>query len=121
VRSAREDFTSDGFTVGDYLLSRLAEIGIPHVFGVPDDYDLAFLGPWRVSRRARAAAELAENPPRLELRVRALARGAEFRVDAVGCFLRLRLVLPCTGPSPGAAVVALMGGRPETARCVRVL
>jgi Thiamine pyrophosphate enzyme, N-terminal TPP binding domain len=43
VRSAREDFTSDGFTVGDYLLSRLAEIGIRHVFGVPGDYNLAFL------------------------------------------------------------------------------
>jgi indolepyruvate decarboxylase len=34
---------SDGFTVGDYLLSRLAEIGIRHVFGVPGDYNLAFL------------------------------------------------------------------------------
>jgi indolepyruvate decarboxylase len=34
---------SDEFTVGDYLLSRLAEIGIRHVFGVPGDYNLAFL------------------------------------------------------------------------------
>jgi indolepyruvate decarboxylase len=34
---------SDGFTVGDYLLTRLSEIGIRHVFGVPGDYNLAFL------------------------------------------------------------------------------
>jgi indolepyruvate decarboxylase len=31
------------FTAGDYLLARLAEIGIRHVFGVPGDYHLAFL------------------------------------------------------------------------------
>jgi TPP-dependent 2-oxoacid decarboxylase len=31
---------SDGFTVGDYLLTRLAETGIRHVFGVPGDYNL---------------------------------------------------------------------------------
>ena len=34
---------SDGYTVGDYLISRLTEIGIAHVFGVPGDYNLAFL------------------------------------------------------------------------------
>ena len=33
----------DRFTTGDYLLTRLAEIGIRHVFGVPGDYNLAFL------------------------------------------------------------------------------
>ena len=31
------------FTVGDYLLARLTEIGIRHLFGVPGDYNLAFL------------------------------------------------------------------------------
>jgi indolepyruvate decarboxylase len=31
------------FTVGDYLLSRLAEAGIWHLFGVPGDYNRAFL------------------------------------------------------------------------------
>ncbi|GGM72439.1 indolepyruvate decarboxylase [Longimycelium tulufanense] len=31
------------FTVGDYLLDRLAEIGVRHLFGVPGDYNLAFL------------------------------------------------------------------------------
>jgi indolepyruvate decarboxylase len=31
------------FTVGDYLLARLAEIGVRHVFGVPGDYNLQFL------------------------------------------------------------------------------
>ncbi|OGT45215.1 MAG: hypothetical protein A3E83_08070 [Gammaproteobacteria bacterium RIFCSPHIGHO2_12_FULL_41_20] len=30
-------------TVGDYLLSRLKELGIEHVFGVPGDYNLGFL------------------------------------------------------------------------------
>jgi indolepyruvate decarboxylase len=34
---------SGRFTVGDYLLARLAGIGIGHVFGVPGDYNLAFL------------------------------------------------------------------------------
>jgi indolepyruvate decarboxylase len=34
---------SEGFTVGDYLIFRLTEIGITHVFGVPGDYNLAFL------------------------------------------------------------------------------
>jgi indolepyruvate decarboxylase len=34
---------TDGFTVGDYLISRLTEIGIRHLFGVPGDYNLAFL------------------------------------------------------------------------------
>jgi len=31
------------FTVGDYLLARLQEIGIRHLFGVPGDYNLQFL------------------------------------------------------------------------------
>jgi hypothetical protein len=45
----------------------------------------------------RAAAQLTENSPGLELRVRPLAGGAEFRVGAVGLFLRLGLVLPLYG------------------------
>lgn len=31
------------FTVGDYLLTRLQETGIKHLFGVPGDYNLQFL------------------------------------------------------------------------------
>ncbi|MGT2888592.1 alpha-keto acid decarboxylase family protein [Streptococcus didelphis] len=31
------------YTVGDYLLDRLKEIGIDHIFGVPGDYNLQFL------------------------------------------------------------------------------
>ncbi|MFF3564891.1 alpha-keto acid decarboxylase family protein [Streptomyces sp. NPDC002574] len=34
---------SGDFTVGDYLLTRLAELGIRHLFGVPGDYTMAFL------------------------------------------------------------------------------
>jgi indolepyruvate decarboxylase len=34
---------NNGFTVGDYLLKRLAEVGVRHLFGVPGDYNLAFL------------------------------------------------------------------------------
>ncbi len=30
-------------TVGDYLLNRLKEMGIKHIFGVPGDYNLGFL------------------------------------------------------------------------------
>src|SRR5262249_22569074 len=32
-----------GYTVGDYLLDRLAELGVSEIFGVPGDYNLAFL------------------------------------------------------------------------------
>ena len=39
-----------------------------------------------------AAAELAEDPPGLELRVRTLAGCAELRVRLIGLFLRFRLV-----------------------------
>ena len=31
------------FTVADYILDRLAEVGVRHVFGVPGDYNLRFL------------------------------------------------------------------------------
>lgn len=31
------------YTVGDYLLDRLAELGVGEIFGVPGDYNLAFL------------------------------------------------------------------------------
>jgi indolepyruvate decarboxylase len=31
------------FTVADYLLGRLAEVGVRHLFGVPGDFNLAFL------------------------------------------------------------------------------
>ncbi len=33
----------NGFIVNDYLISRLQEIGIKHLFGVPGDYSLDFL------------------------------------------------------------------------------
>ncbi|MFE8046653.1 thiamine pyrophosphate-binding protein [Brenneria goodwinii] len=32
-----------GYTIGDYLLDRLAQTGIKHLFGVPGDYNLQFL------------------------------------------------------------------------------
>ncbi|MDV3130334.1 alpha-keto acid decarboxylase family protein [Mycobacterium sp. 21AC1] len=35
--------TDNGYTVGDYLLDRLAELGVTEVFGVPGDYQLEFL------------------------------------------------------------------------------
>lgn len=31
------------YTVGDYLLERLSELGIKEIFGVPGDYNLKFL------------------------------------------------------------------------------
>lgn len=34
---------SNNYTVADYLLDRLVEIGIDHFFGVPGDYNLQFL------------------------------------------------------------------------------
>ncbi|MGW1887207.1 alpha-keto acid decarboxylase family protein [Streptomyces sp. NPDC001970] len=34
---------SGDYTVGDYLLARLAEIGVRHLFGVPGDYNMGFL------------------------------------------------------------------------------
>ena len=57
-----------------------------------------------------AAAELAEYSPCFELRVRAFAGGAEFRVGAVGFFLRVGLVpAPVRDLRPGAAPVSLVG------------
>lgn len=35
--------TDNSYTVGDYLLDRLAELGVTEVFGVPGDYQLEFL------------------------------------------------------------------------------
>ncbi|OBK33802.1 indolepyruvate decarboxylase [Mycobacterium sp. 1245111.1] len=35
--------TAASYTVGDYLLDRLAELGVTEVFGVPGDYNLEFL------------------------------------------------------------------------------
>ncbi|WP_156687203.1 alpha-keto acid decarboxylase family protein [Mycobacterium sp. Marseille-P9652] len=35
--------TDPVYTVGDYLLDRLAELGVTEIFGVPGDYNLAFL------------------------------------------------------------------------------
>lgn len=35
--------TENGYTVGDYLLDRLAELGVSDIFGVPGDYQLEFL------------------------------------------------------------------------------
>lgn len=35
--------TDNGYTVGDYLLDRLAELGVTEIFGVPGDYQLEFL------------------------------------------------------------------------------
>jgi TPP-dependent 2-oxoacid decarboxylase len=32
-----------GYTISDYLLERLVELGVGHVFGVPGDYTLSFL------------------------------------------------------------------------------
>jgi alpha-keto-acid decarboxylase len=34
---------TEGYTVGDYLLDRLAELGVTEVFGVPGDFNLEFL------------------------------------------------------------------------------
>jgi TPP-dependent 2-oxoacid decarboxylase len=37
------DLADSSYTVGDYLLDRLAELGVTEVFGVPGDYNLEFL------------------------------------------------------------------------------
>jgi TPP-dependent 2-oxoacid decarboxylase len=34
---------SSPFTIGAYLLSRLKELGVQHIFGVPGDFNLAFI------------------------------------------------------------------------------
>ncbi|TGA97001.1 alpha-keto acid decarboxylase family protein [Sporolactobacillus shoreae] len=34
---------SESYTIGRYLIDRLAELGIRHIFGVPGDYNLSFL------------------------------------------------------------------------------
>ena len=37
------ELADSSYTVGDYLLDRLAELGVTEVFGVPGDYNLEFL------------------------------------------------------------------------------
>ena len=39
-----------GETVGGYLIRRLGEEGVGHVFGVPGDYVLTFFNHWRRAR-----------------------------------------------------------------------
>lgn len=43
VTDAPADAPESVYTVGDYLLDRLAELGVSDVFGVPGDYNLEFL------------------------------------------------------------------------------
>jgi alpha-keto-acid decarboxylase len=43
VTAAAPGTRESGYTVGDYLLDRLAELGVSEVFGVPGDYNLEFL------------------------------------------------------------------------------
>lgn len=43
VTAAAPGTSESGYTVGDYLLDRLAELGVSEVFGVPGDYNLEFL------------------------------------------------------------------------------
>ena len=43
VTAAEPATRESGYTVGDYLLDRLAELGVSEVFGVPGDYNLEFL------------------------------------------------------------------------------
>jgi hypothetical protein len=63
-----------------------------------------------------AAAELVEYSPCFELRVRAFAGGAEFRVGAVGFFLRVRLVPASVRDlRPGAARPQIGPHNPLTA------
>ena len=39
-------------TVGSYLIERLAELGVRHVFGIPGDYVLGFYGKLEASELA---------------------------------------------------------------------
>lgn len=48
-----EAATEPVYTVGDYLLDRLAELGVTEIFGVPGDYNLEFLDHIVAHRRIR--------------------------------------------------------------------
>ena len=43
VTDRRGVYLNPAYTVGDYLLDRLAELGVSEIFGVPGDYNLEFL------------------------------------------------------------------------------
>lgn len=51
-----EAATEPVYTVGDYLLDRLAELGVTEIFGVPGDYNLEFLDHIVAHRRIRWVA-----------------------------------------------------------------
>ena len=50
----------DPYTVGHYLLDRLAELGIKHIFGVPGDYVLGFISQIEADERLRWVANCNE-------------------------------------------------------------
>ena len=54
-------------TVGDYLLTRLKQIGVDHLFGVPGDFVLAFFNQVLKSPRRRAASPAAGGRPESRL------------------------------------------------------
>ncbi|MFG2951620.1 alpha-keto acid decarboxylase family protein [Streptomyces adustus] len=43
MSATHDNASAPAYTVGDYLLTRLAEAGVRDLFGVPGDYNLAFL------------------------------------------------------------------------------
>ena len=50
----------DTYTVSHYLLDRLSELGIKHIFGVPGDYVLGFIGQIEADERLNWVANCNE-------------------------------------------------------------
>jgi pyruvate decarboxylase len=43
VTELKKEQGSEDISIGDYLLTRLEQLGVRHIFGVPGDFNLGFL------------------------------------------------------------------------------
>jgi indolepyruvate decarboxylase len=88
------------YTVADYLLDRLAELGVEHVFGVPGDFTLGFL-------------DHVDAHPRLEWVGTANELGAGYAADGYARMRGLGVVCTTFGVGELSAINAVAGSYAE--------
>lgn len=96
------------YTVADYLLDRLAEAGVRHLFGVPGDFTLAFL-------------DHVERHPVIEWVGCANELGAGYAADGYGRLLGLGALSTTFGVGELSAISAVAGSYAEHVPVVHVV
>ena len=61
-RTAPAADSVSGLSIGEYLIRRLQDYGIGHVFGIPGDYVLGSTRCWKRARSASSAARARTAP-----------------------------------------------------------